>query len=294
MANPRFDTVSKVMFEGYPQAHAAMVDIQATSLRIVDADISTISGAADKVVIVESPERFGLHFEFDAGARPDRDSHAVMCNAVLRHRHQIAFKTVVVLLRPAADGPHVTGGVHDLNDTTFKFDVSYLVFRVWEHPPEFFLNCGLGTAPLATVAAMEPGQLPDVVRRVTDRIRAEAAPNEIAELFTATFVTMGLRHPPHVVSGLMAGVSNMRESSTYQLILEEGRSAGLDEGRKAGLDEGRVRGERDVLLRLGERRFGPPDATTRQAIEQIKDPTRLMTLADRVLDATGWDDLLRA
>jgi hypothetical protein len=76
----------------------------------------------------------------------------------------------------------------------------------------------------------------------------------------------------------------MRESTTYQAILREGR------------DEGRLEGERRLLARLGTKRFGKPDAATTAAIEAIQDSNRLEALGERILDPgiTGWDDLLRA
>src|SRR5437588_6282854 len=50
----------------------------------------------------------------------------------------------------------------------------------------------------------------------------------------------------------------MKESSTYQAALEEGRSEGRSEGRIAEA--------RRLLLFVGTARFGPPDEPTRAAI----------------------------
>ncbi|MGP0064810.1 MAG: hypothetical protein ACLQGP_14580 [Isosphaeraceae bacterium] len=83
----------------------------------------------------------------------------------------------------------------------------------------------------------------------------------------------------------------MRESTTYQAILREGRQEGIMEGRI----EGRIDEARRVLLRQGTKRFGEPDTTTLAAIEAINDLDRFESLADRILDADihVWDDLLR-
>jgi hypothetical protein len=71
----------------------------------------------------------------------------------------------------------------------------------------------------------------------------------------------------------------MHESTTYQAILREGRIAG----------------EQQLLLRMGAKRFGEPDATTVAAIEAIQDIVRLEALGERILDPgiDDWDDLLR-
>jgi hypothetical protein len=72
----------------------------------------------------------------------------------------------------------------------------------------------------------------------------------------------------------------MRDSSTYQAILDEGRV------------EGRVEGERRLLLLLGTPRFGEPDAATRTRIESITDSETLERLAARLLSTSSWDELL--
>ena len=47
-----------------------------------------------------------------------------------------------------------------------------------------------------------------------------------------------------------------------------------------------------LVLRLGTRRFWPVPSATEAMIRGIDDPERLGQLAERVLDATDWDDLL--
>src|SRR5262245_33353971 len=69
----------------------------------------------------------------------------------------------------------------------------------------------------------------------------------------------------------------MRESDTFQAILEEGR----------------VQGAHRFLLLVGRERFGTPDKATRRALQRITDLQRLERLAMRLLDVTGWEELLR-
>ncbi len=84
----------------------------------------------------------------------------------------------------------------------------------------------------------------------------------------------------------------MRESVTYQAILEEGREEGLARGREEGLARGRAVEARALLTLLGEQKFGPPDARVQAALNVIGDPERLEALARRLLGASSWDDLL--
>ena len=79
----------------------------------------------------------------------------------------------------------------------------------------------------------------------------------------------------------------MEESTTYQLLLNRGRA----EGEANGEAKGRTEEARDLLLRLGRKRFGEPDnivhhrlsAMTREQLEQ---------LVDRALETETWQELL--
>ena len=72
----------------------------------------------------------------------------------------------------------------------------------------------------------------------------------------------------------------MEESTTYQAILEEGDAKGLSKGL------------RSTILRIGTKRFGPPSAAAAAALQTTTDTARLEALADGILDATSWDELL--
>lgn len=72
----------------------------------------------------------------------------------------------------------------------------------------------------------------------------------------------------------------MRDSLTYQAILEEGR------------EEGQVQGERRLLLRLGTARFGQPDELSRSRLESITEIPEIERLGERMLTVSSWSELL--
>jgi hypothetical protein len=49
---------------------------------------------------------------------------------------------------------------------------------------------------------------------------------------------------------------------------------------------------RRLLVRLGTKRFGPPPANVVATLDGIADVGQLETLADRLLDVSGWAELL--
>lgn len=56
--------------------------------------------------------------------------------------------------------------------------------------------------------------------------------------------------------------------------------------------EGKAEEARNLLLRLGHRRFGTPDARTQEASAAIASVEDVEALAERVLETEGWDELL--
>jgi len=81
-----------------------------------------------------------------------------------------------------------------------------------------------------------------------------------------------------------------------QELLAQGRAVGKEEGLSEGLARGKVEGKaeeaRALLLRLGRKRLGVPDAATVAALEAITDLARLERLSEAILDVPGWAELL--
>jgi hypothetical protein len=79
----------------------------------------------------------------------------------------------------------------------------------------------------------------------------------------------------------------MKESTTYQAIVEERRVEGSARGRA----EGAVAELKKMLRTIGEQAFGEPDAATLAAIEKLNNLERLEDLLKRVYTADDWADL---
>ncbi len=135
--------------------------------------------------------------------------------------------------------------------------------------------------------------LTPVIHRVAERLEREATPEERATLLAATYVLAGLRVTPEIAERLFQGVRTMKESSTYQAILAEGRTEGRIEGRTEGRIEGRIEALQKTLLRLGRQQFhNPPSEAVQAAIQAIQDEGRLERMTDRLLTVSSWQELL--
>lgn len=254
------------------------------AIEITDADVSLVTSAADKVYLVRSADPYISHLELQSGPDPRLDARTLLYNGLLRWRHVLPVVSVVVLLHPRAQHPNNTGRVRESRHGG-KLSFQYQLIRVWRKPVESLLKGGIGTLPLAPISAVKPAGLMEVIQRMRRRIEREVPPEDAGDLWTATRVLMGLRYPPPIVNDVLSGVHKMKESSTYQEILREGRV----EGRIAG----RVEGERTMLLRQGTHKFGPPDEKTLEVLDGIVDPERLEALSLRLLTVKSWQQLLK-
>jgi hypothetical protein len=281
-----YDPTLKALVETEPESWPALFGRPTGPTAVIDADIATVSGAADKVLRVAADPPYLMHLEFvaghDAAALP-RKLH--VRNGLLQDRHGLRLRSGAVLLRPEADSPQVTG----VNERAFPGEEPYLTFhyqvvRVWQLPAEPLLTGGIALLPLAPISAVTQADLPGIIQRIGRRLSGGRGRRQAQVVWAASYILLGPRYSPALASQLFRGVVSMRESSTYQAILEEGRTEGRTEGAVA---------EAKKVLRLqGDQAFGPPDAATAAAIERLGDLTRLEDLLGRVRTAGSWRELL--
>jgi hypothetical protein len=145
--------------------------------------------------------------------------------------------------------------------------------------------------PLAPVSDVTEEKLPEVLMAIADRLAREASPEEAATLWSATRVLMGLCYSEEKVdaiiervSAMLFGIRGIEESSVYQGILKKGEAKGRVEGR--------IEEAREVLLRQGREKLGPPGEKVEAEITALVDLDRLHDLIDRILHVSTWDELL--
>ena len=204
----------------------------------------------------------------------------------------------------------------------------YQVVRVWELQAEALATGGWGTFPLAPLCEDAKGMMPGLIRRMGQRVKNELPdPAQARELWTLTELLLGLRYQDPLLKILMQEIKNMvdlTESLSYQRIVAEGLAVGKAEGLAVGKAEGlavgkaeglavgkaeglavgkaeglavgkavgKAEGLRDILLRLGTKKFGKPSAKYLRELNRITDQRRLTDLGERLLDVDSWKELL--
>jgi hypothetical protein len=274
-----FDVATRGLIETDPAGWLTWLGLPVDGpVRPIDTEVSTVLAEVDKVLRVEARPSWLAHLELQVS----RDRHLpwrlLQYHAILLHRHRIPVVTTVILLRRQADERGLTGQFEQ-RDPSGGVTVSfrYHVVRLWERPVAELLGGSLAVLPLAPLAAIPRGHLPQVLDYLGHRFEREA-PSVAGDLWAATALLMGVRYDRNAITGLIQRVRGMRESVTYQIILEEGR----------------VQEARRLLLDLGTEKIGSPDAATAAAIEAVDDLDVLHRMGRAVLRANSWQELLAA
>jgi predicted transposase YdaD len=272
-----FDATLKRLLEESPSDWPVLAGLPRVPAEVIDADISTVTGAADKVLRVRGAPDWIMHIEFQSGPDQSLTRRTRVYNALLEDRHELLVRSVIVLLSPSANLSNLTGTY----ERRFAGERPYLrftyqVIRVWQLPVETILSGSLGTLPLAPISAVTRPEVPAVIERMKDRFRQSGRPSQVKDLWTATYILLGMRYDRAFAKQILRGVLAMEESTTYQAILEEGA---LREARKN-------------LLLVGNIRFRGTPPTAKKAIEEMTDLTRLEDLLARSQKATSWQELL--
>lgn len=283
MAGKPYDATMKDLIEASPLAWAERYCHRAVSeATVIDADVSTVTAAADKVIRARQDVGECLvHIEAETGHAGEAPGQLLLYSTLLEARHGLPVRSVLLLLRPGANATAATGLLerrHAAGEPPYK-TFRYEVVRVWELTAESLLTGPLAFVPLAPLTNDAVADPVGVAVQAVRRFRSEAT-ERVGTMETSLLVLAGLRHGDEVIDRIAREVQEMEESAGYQWILRKGETKGA------------ARELKQTVLRMGRRRFGEPPAPASEAVEAITDLDRLRALTDRILDAASWDDLL--
>jgi hypothetical protein len=170
---------------------------------VIDANLSTITSEADKVIRVDGPEPWLAHVELQTSHEVALPRRLLRYNSLLDDRHDLPTRSLVVLLRPEADSDDLTGVYRRSPPRGPAFlEFRSDVLRAWLQPVDSVLAGGLGTLPMAPVSDLATLKPAEVIRRMRERIDRE--PLQDARMFwSATGILMGLRYQPQEILDLL-------------------------------------------------------------------------------------------
>jgi hypothetical protein len=91
MSKP-FDATLKGMLEESPADWPALAGWPARYVDVIDSDISTISGATDKVLRVRDDPSWIMHLDFQSGPKRSLPRRVHVYNGVLEDRHELLVR----------------------------------------------------------------------------------------------------------------------------------------------------------------------------------------------------------
>jgi hypothetical protein len=269
-----FDATLKDLIGEYPADWLAHLGIPITSPpEVLSADLSTVTAAADTLIRVGDRV---VHIDVESGPDDSLARRMLLYNVLAHHHSGLPVHTVAVLLRSNARRANLSDRL-EYECLSFRFEV----LKVWEVAAEEFLRSGSGLLPLAVLGKPPGGRtrkqvLPAQIETIIDLVeRGDDAQGK--NLLTATYILAGIHNDPLAVRNVFNKAIAMRESGTYQLILEEGA----------------VEHTRELILRLGRKQLGEPADKHVAKLQGIQDLDRLDRIAEKVLTAKNWDSLLR-
>jgi predicted transposase YdaD len=275
-----FDAAAKSLIDAHPLDWLRFFGLEGNAATVLDSDLN-LPMTADRLIRVDDPD-YLAHFELH-GSRDDAAERRYMTYAVMaEHKYDLDVETIVIMMRRQADGPGLTG-----RRRSRRMSWDYSVYRLWEMSPEELLAGPPTVFPLVPLSNVTDKQMPGLILHIREQLGGIPL-QEQKDLWNVMDLLMGLRYKPEETNRMLKGIYDMldlSESTSYQRIWAQGEAVG--EAR------GRAYGERRTLLRIGERRLGPPSDVTRAAIEAITSEQSLEELTDRILEIESWDDLLR-
>lgn len=294
------DTTARVLVDNYFEDWVRLIEgFEPKSIRKLDSSQVALDVRPDEVFEVTGSdgEPYVLHFEMQASYDESISLRMATYALHLLRTQPYPVRSVLLLMRKEAERGRMTGEVTWRGKHDCRLTICYNVMRAWELDPAALREGGIGTLPLLALAAGDK-ELPSSVQWIRRRANELSGPKR-ADFWAAVGVLLGVRLPADEVHKLLHGVKEMRESSTYQAILEEGRQEGMEQGMQQGMEQGMQQGleqglrvSRAILLALGSKQWGTPPAEIGARLAEMNDLGRLQDLASRVEDATSWNDLL--
>jgi predicted transposase YdaD len=258
----------------------------------LDADLSTVQLAADKVFRLCPPAEGLLHLEAQSSWGGELADRLLTYNSLLHDRYGGPVYSLALLLRRDANSPNLSGTlIRTYPDGQEYHRFRYSVVRVWQLELASLLEAGPGLYPLALLTDEAEPQLGELVNQLDVQMRADKLTEQTRLLVhTSGFLLMGMRYTVDVIQGAFLGVRTMTESTSYQFILAQGRDEGIKLGRQEGRQEGQVEASQVSLIQVLEERFGNLPNDLIQTIRGLTDLETLRVTMRQALRAATLSD----
>ena len=131
MSKP-YDAASKELLQLDPVVWAAFVGVVRPPDRIAltDSDLSAVTAAADKVLLIRDTVPWILDIDFQSWRDPTLPRQLLKYNALLQDRHKCPVASVLIVLAEEANSPAYSGRLQVAPPFGPTWEFGYTVLRV--------------------------------------------------------------------------------------------------------------------------------------------------------------------
>ena len=129
-----YDATGKHLLEADPAGWAQFLGIARPrdKVKLIDTDLSAVTAAADKVIVIEDSEPWILDIEFQSWRDPSLPWQLLKYTALLHDKHKIPVASVLVVLVEKAHTPAYSGRHSVVPPFGPPWEFAYTVVKVWE------------------------------------------------------------------------------------------------------------------------------------------------------------------
>ena len=285
MSHP-FDASGKTLLELGPAEWLAFLGAPrpASRVRIISADLSTVTAMADQVVLVDDPDPRLLHVEFQAHRDESLPRRMLGYAGSLVARHDLPVWSVAVLLSSSANATNLTGTLPVEPPVGPKWTFEYTVVRLWQLPVSGFLQGSPYLLTLAMLTDVDPSAVLTTAEVVHDRLKALNDAELSDKLLSTMAEFLALRYDKMAVQEMVdyLGIRGYWQNPGVKAML--------------AIHDAEVRAEeaRGMVAHLGTAKFGKPTKAVKAKLAVIADLAELEDLGVRLLTANSWKELFAA
>lgn len=294
------DVSVKALFRECPAAllRLAGLDVPASSIRVEDPNVNLPELRADHVFILplstdnqmgsaySDAHEIAVYLEYQL--QPDPRlliSWFAKCGGLTR---QLGVPVVLLVIYLQRGDRATFPDQHQVSLGSLSTTFNFTAIRLWEYADRIRSGELAELAPLLILCEEHPTE--QVVRLEVELIRKASLPRETQADLLGFALRIASRHISR--AALMELFREDLSMISEAGIIEEWIADGEARGEARGMAQGKAEAARSLLFRLGEKRFGEPDAVVRARIEAIEAVETLERLVVRVLDVETWEQLL--
>ncbi|MDB9513326.1 DUF4351 domain-containing protein [Kamptonema animale CS-326] len=270
-----YDNTCKYLAEKSPASFVRwLLNTEPENIRVLKTEIIPEPIEADALVLLQTDNQI-LHLEFQTVpySNPPIPLRMLEYKAILTRKYRLPIEQVVIFLK-RTNSELVLQNQYQDNYTTHR----YRIIRMWEQNPAPLLV----TPELLPLAALAQSDNPNtLLEQVAQQVAIIEETEQRNNISACVFVLAGLRFEKKLIRQLFRE-DIMRESVTYQDILQQGVQQGMQQGMQ--------RGEVAILERLISYRFGELEPQLSEQIQRLAIP-QLENLGEALLGFSNLADL---